>query len=129
MKLIGWRLLLQGQALSQLKTLPQILLPTRFSLIKALVRHGRGLQVPPRHPPPSPRACARAQKPLFSHLFMTSLLMATASGNDNQGSHRVAARVHRPDICKQLSALAAGRPSLQVSCCISVSMQFICPEP
>lgn len=56
-KLIGWCLLLQGQALSQLKTLPQILLPTRFSLIKALVRHGRGLQVPP----PSPRARARAE--------------------------------------------------------------------
>ena len=50
-KLTVWRVLLQGQALSQLKTLPQILLPTRFSLIKALMRHGRGLQVP--RPAPS----------------------------------------------------------------------------
>ncbi len=67
MKLIGWRLLLQGQALSQLKTLPQILLPTRFSLIKALVRHGRGLQVPPRQPPPLSQ---RARRNRFSPIFL-----------------------------------------------------------
>jgi len=35
----------QGKALSQLKTLPQILLPTRFAVIKALMKRGLSLQV------------------------------------------------------------------------------------
>jgi hypothetical protein len=41
-RLLGW---LQGKAIAQLRTLPQMLLPSTFPLVKQLVKTSRRIQV------------------------------------------------------------------------------------